>query len=204
VARQLPGRDAFPDAGKRVVDVELRERPLRAAVQELLSGSGLHWAVDSRVPNVPVTLSLKQVPLVTAFRLAVRQAAAQVPGLSYLADRDVVALFIGPAANAPTALALPANGGGIDRRVTLDYRNIPLRDALALLFRDSGMDYTIAAEVQDVPISLNIKEVSFPAALRLIIRQAQAQIPGLTLNRRGNLYTVRLRRPAEPGDDMER
>ncbi|HEU4754746.1 MAG TPA: STN domain-containing protein, partial [Armatimonadota bacterium] len=84
-----------------------------------------------------------------------------------------------------------------DRKVTLDLREIPLRDAIALLFRNSGLQYSIDPNVPNVPITLNIRDISLQAALRLIIRQAASGIPGLTQGKEGEIYIIRIRPPQQ-------
>jgi hypothetical protein len=84
----------------------------------------------------------------------------------------------------------------VERKITLDLRETPLRDAVALLFRGSGLQYAIDPNVTNVPITLNIRDVPLESALRLVIRQAASLVPGLTSTRDGNIYSVRIRQAA--------
>jgi hypothetical protein len=92
----------------------------------------------------------------------------------------------------PPVMAQAADPG-LERKVQLDLREIPLRDAVSLLFRGSGLQYSIDPNIPNVPITLNIRDVSLPAALRLIIRQAATTIPGLTQTKDGEVYVIRIR-----------
>ena len=117
----------------------------------------------------------------------------------HLASLCVVTGLCGLAAvsNAPRAAwaQAPAETAP-DRKVTLDLRDIPLRDAIALLFQGSGLQYTIDPNVTNVPVTLNIRDIGLAAALRLIVRQAAVSIPGLTSAKEGDIYMVRIRQAA--------
>lgn len=97
-----------------------------------------------------------------------------------------------PAAAQAPAAATP------DKQVTLDLRDIPLRNAIALLFQGTGIQYAIDPNVTNVPVTLNIRDISLPAALRLIVRQAAVSIPGLTSAKEGDIYLIRIRQAPPP------
>src|SRR5678809_546163 len=97
-------------------------------------------------------------------------------------------LAAGPAVSPARAQVAPAGQVAPDARVTLDLRETPLKDAVPLLFRGSGEQYTIASNVPNVPITLNIRDVSLPSALRLMVRQAASAVPGLVATREGGVY----------------
>ena len=176
-----------------LVDADLRNLPLREAIRSAFIGSGLQYTVDPNVPNVPVTLNLRDIHFPAMLRLVVRQAAVQIPGLEVAKQDQVYVVSIRPV--SPPAAALPAQPGEAvgERKITLDIRDMPLRDVIALLFKGSGLQYAIDPNVPNVPITLNIRDISVPAALRLIIRQAAVQVPGLTVGKEGDIYLIRLR-----------
>jgi hypothetical protein len=68
-------------------------------------------------------------------------------------------------------------------KVTLKLEKVPLRKALELLFKGTNKQYAITSDVPDVAITLNIRDMEFGAALRLMIRLAAAQVPGLTVSK---------------------
>jgi hypothetical protein len=115
--------------------------------------------------------------------------------------RSAAALLVGALLAAP-GVPVRAQGatGGPDRKISLDVREIPLRDAISLLFRGSGLQYSIDPNVPNVPITLSIRDVALQPALRLIVRQAATQVPGLTQSRDGEIYVIRIRQqtPAPP------
>jgi hypothetical protein len=90
----------------------------------------------------------------------------------------------------------PAAGADLERKINLNLRDVPLRKAIELLFTGTGMQYAVEANVPDVPINLNVRDLNLQAALRLVIRLAASQVPGLTQARDGDVYVIRIRPPA--------
>ena len=85
-----------------------------------------------------------------------------------------------------------------DKKVTLNLKDVPLRNAIDLLFQGSGLQYAVDPNVPSIPVNLNIKDVGLQQALRIIIRQAAVAVPGLTFARDGDVFTVRIRPPNVP------
>lgn len=83
-----------------------------------------------------------------------------------------------------------------DRKVTLNLRDTPLRDSISLLFAGSGLQYSVDPNVPNIPLNLNIKDISLQAALRMLIRQAAVASPGLTFSRDGDVFVVKIRSEA--------
>src|SRR5438093_759422 len=79
-----------------------------------------------------------------------------------------------------------------DRKVTLNLRDSPLRQAIELLFSGSGLQYSIAPNVPDVPINMNVRDINVQAALRLVVKQASIAAPGLTYSRDGDVFVVKV------------
>src|SRR5689334_7357554 len=82
-----------------------------------------------------------------------------------------------------------------EKRVSLNLRQTPLRQALAMLFEGSGFNYAVENEVSDPPITLRLTDQPFTAALRTLIRLAAAQAPGLAYRKEEDLFRIYLRRP---------
>jgi hypothetical protein len=64
------------------------------------------------------------------------------------------------------------------RKVTVSFKEMPLRKALAILFKDSKLKVDVYSNVRDVPITLSIRDVPFDTIVRLIVRQADVAISG--------------------------
>ena len=63
--------------GEKKVTLNLRDIPLRSAIDLLFQGSGLQYAVEQQVPNVPVTLNVKDLSVDAALRLLIRLSGVQ-------------------------------------------------------------------------------------------------------------------------------
>lgn len=97
---------------------------------------------------------------------------------------------------AATLLAAPLAGPSLaqeERKVTVQFQQTPLRDAISKLFFASGLQYSIAADVPNVPITLSARDVSVPQGLRLLVRQADTLAPGLTSTKANDVYIIRMR-----------
>src|SRR5579862_1875396 len=93
----------------------------------------------------------------------------------------------------PDAGAAAGTGVGADKKVTLNLKDTPLRTAIDLLFAGSGLQYAVEPNVPNVPITLMIRDVTLQQALRLLVRLAAVQVPGLTSQRDGDIFIVRIR-----------
>ena len=112
------------DALERKISLNLTEVPLRRAIEVAFTGSGLQYFVEPNVPNVPVTLNIRDVPVPTAIRLVIRQAAVLAPGLTLSKDNDVYAIRIRV---APRAVDPPAPPQGDDPPADYAAEKIPVQ-----------------------------------------------------------------------------
>src|SRR5437660_861823 len=94
-----------------------------------------------------------------------------------------------------------AQGTDADKKVTLNLRDTPLRDAINLLFTGSGYQFSIDPNVPNIPISLNIRDVGLQQALRLIVKQAATLQPGLTFSRDGDIFVIKIRQQTAPAPE---
>lgn len=115
---------------------------------------------------------------------------------SLLLPRDA-ALALGPALAAqpvPGAAEQPAQRPKPEQKiVTLSMHNARLRQAAEMLFGGSGLNVTVDPSVSDVPITLVVKEQPLGTALRMPVRIAAAQVPGLTYTANQGLYLIKIR-----------
>lgn len=70
------------------------------------------------------------------------------------------------------------------RKIDITLERIPLRSAIDLVGSASGLQYAINPNVPDVLITLKAREVTPLQALRLIVREASRQVPGLSVSKR--------------------
>ena len=88
-----PARADVTDTDRKVT-INLKDIPLRSAIDALFAGSGLQYSVDPNVSNVPVTLNIRDIGLQAALRLIVRQAGVAQPGLTFSKDGDIYVVKI--------------------------------------------------------------------------------------------------------------
>jgi hypothetical protein len=88
---------------------------------------------------------------------------------------------------APTAWA--ANGD--EPTINLDLKDVDVRAAIEALFKNTGRNYAIDAEVQGVIPSVSFKDVPFEQALRNLLKTA-----GLVYRVDGNIYYISKKPPA--------
>ncbi len=100
-------------------------------------------------------------------------------------------------------VALPVvNAGAQEPKVTLNVRDTPFRTALELVFKNSELQYVVEQQVPNVPITLNVKDLSVDAAVRLLIRLSG--VPNLTFEKSGGrLFHIRIRRAPRPLREIE-
>jgi hypothetical protein len=79
----------------------------------------------------------------------------------------------------------PASGGG--PKITLNLESASIADALKLLFRATGYNYTLDESVVQGYITVSLKDVSFETALRTVLRAAN---PPLTYRVDGGVYII--------------
>jgi len=89
----VPARAQAPDADKKVT-VNLKDIPLRAAIDALFAGTGYQYSVNPDVQNVPVNLNIRDIGLQPALRLLIRQAATAQPGLTFSKDGEIFVIKI--------------------------------------------------------------------------------------------------------------
>lgn len=94
-ARAVPGAsfhrgsdEAYVFAAEPLVSAQFRETPLRQALDALLPGARRRYALEAGVPDVPITLDLRDVGRAAALRRVTDQAARSLPGLTFFREGD--------------------------------------------------------------------------------------------------------------------
>lgn len=77
-------------------------------------------------------------------------------------------------------------------RLNVQFTKVPFREALGMIFKGSGLQYSIDPNVPDLPITLRLTDVTIQQALRLAVRQAASSVPGLTSSKDGDVYVVKV------------
>jgi hypothetical protein len=182
-----PTKEVAGDGREPRITLKLENTPLREAIETVLRGSGVQYAIDPSVPNVPINLNIRDTGLQAALRLVIRQGATAVPGLTLSREGEVYRVRV---RNDSTAEAGPPAEPREQKKVTVNFRDTPLRDAINIIFTGTGEQFSVDPNVPNVPVNLNLRDVRLEAALRMIIRQAAVAIPGLGLTRDKDLWVV--------------
>jgi len=96
----IPGQPGT-DVGEKKVNLNLRDIPLRSALELLFQGTGFNFAVDAGVGNPLITINVKDLPFKRALQTLIRLATSQVPGLTYTDDGSLYLIKIRQPAAAP-------------------------------------------------------------------------------------------------------
>ena len=118
------------------------------------------------------------------------------PGFARTLVLAVTMAMLAGLTRPPAAQAQQDEGEGL---VTLNLRDTPLRNAIDLIFQGSGLQYAVAPNVPNVPVTVNVRDLSLQSALRLVLRLGAVSVPGLTHGRDGDVYVIRIRRQPTRG-----
>ena len=127
----VPARAQAPDTDKKVT-VNLKDIPLRAAIDALFAGTGQQYTINPDVANVPVNLNIKDIGLKASLRLLLRQAAIAQPGLTFNDEAGVIVVKVRKESPQPTAAfvedAPPAlDDGDLDQtweKIPVQFNNV--------------------------------------------------------------------------------
>lgn len=186
------------------VSLQLRDVPLREALQVLFRGTKVECRVGADIPDVPLTFTFPNVRRETALQGMVRLASATVLDLSLSTEGGSVvlrreqskartALVSGTRQDDPSPtprLLIRRYGGGDQLRVDTDIREMPLRQALDALFRHTGETYSIDKNVPDVSVWLRVDNTAFSNAVRWTVRMAATQLRGVVVDHDDRGYHV--------------
>lgn len=103
-----------------------------------------------------------------------------------------VLVVVGIVAMAISAYAEAAPGAS--GQVNLDVKDISVRDAIGVLFKNTGLKYSIAPDVTGNVVELKLKGISFVEALDALTRAA-----GLTYKLEDGVYVISSKTPAKTG-----
>lgn len=93
-AAEKPHEPAADPGAAPKVTLNLKDTPLRDALDLLFHGTRLQYSVDPNVPNPPINLTVRDQNVEAALKLILRQAATVVPGLTYSRESEVYIIKI--------------------------------------------------------------------------------------------------------------
>lgn len=191
---------AEPTAGTaKRVSLEARDTPLRGALRLLQAQAGFSYALETTVPNVPVSLSLKNVPFEDVLHVVVRQAAGSVPGLrltrregAYLVSVHTDRVGMETFAAGPEPLGPPLLTEAFTRKVSVGFREEGLREVLGRVFALVNVPYTVEPNVPNVPVTVDVRAGTVWDVLSQVLDAARLQAP-VELGQCGEVYVIGLR-----------
>lgn len=89
---------------------------------------------------------------------------------------------------------------GTRPKVSVSFNAVPFRDALGMLFKNSGLQYSIDANVPNSPVNLSLRDVSLEQALRLLVRSMN--VPDLATRKEGDVYVIKVERSGHANHDL--
>jgi len=169
-----------PPAAK--VSLELKDVPLRQALQKLFQDTKLQLRVNADVPDRPVVVKIKDVDFETAVRILTRVGGAEYrkQGDQYTV-RKGASVAVAPAAGAPF---IEDDLSG--KYVTLDLDRVPIRQALRTLFEKANESYRVQPDLPNSLVSIHVTEVDFVLVLRVV-----AGLAGATYSIKDGTYLIR-------------
>lgn len=167
---------------KKKIDFEFVETPVLEAINFLQQLSGVNMVVDPAVrnKNTPITLKLRQMPLRLAMSWILKMAGCTSEPVDH-------ALFITLGRNAPkeaSGAKRPASGvitddslrKALSKRITVNFRNTPLKECLQQIKTLSSMHITAGKADPRTPITLKARDAAVKTVLGKVARQADLRI----------------------------
>lgn len=151
----------------------------------------MRYRVESSVPNVRLSLNLRDVSVEAFLGLMLRQASVGLKdrGLTWKLEREIYIIQLGPPVQTPE----PEPGGApifgpdpldhpnLTAKYTLALKDEPLERAVRRIFSGTGVEYRVQRELKTIPITLSVRDLGALAFARLLIRRAATTQPRAAL-----------------------
>ena len=202
--------DAAPDSpaavlaaqrapGEQRVFMVVRSLLIRKCVDLAFRGSWAQQVVEGSVPDAVVDLEARGTSLDQAIVDIVESGKRRAPRLAWGRVGNIYVVYQEPKGSRKRR---PSDTGTLleDRaaRVDVNLRDTPLRLALTQVVANTSLQVVVHPRVPNVPITINVRDLSVGAAMRLVVRLAAFQVPGLHFWRSGTVYVVENYRPPNP------
>jgi hypothetical protein len=163
------------DVWSKKVSVDFEGVALRDALDTLFAKAGTSgWTIDKGVPDSKVTYAATDVPFIDALGAVLRPAAAKFGWQHIIA------------------------GDPWQRIIDVDMKDMPLSDAIDMLFKDTGVSYTLDPAVQQLKVTAVLKNIPLDQALKAVLKAA-----GAVCRVENSVYIIGLR-PIGPGEPQTR
>ncbi|MGV3724796.1 MAG: hypothetical protein ACO1SX_28185 [Actinomycetota bacterium] len=199
--------------------MKVQQVPLRAALKQMLAGTSVKYLVDASVPDVPVNLNVRDVAPTAVLRLLVRRVREMkgAEALCLEGENGVYRLKLDPVKRArqraeeeavevkqepPVPVDAAFRDPRLAGKITQSFKKITLREVTDALFTATGCQYSFSGKVNELVVSLELKNVSRLEGLRQLAATAAKGQPGSGLWRDGDIYVIGPRywkaRPDQP------
>lgn len=193
------------------VSLRLAATPLRTALNQLKAAGAPGVEVAADVPDVPVTLSVSEVPWPTALRAIIRAASGggrtldlQQSGTDYRVSLRTV---------APTAVEViaPTERPLFMNRGSIHFKNTPLRLVLRRIAAETRVRCQVEPQVEDVAVTVQLWGRPASELVAATLESAGLLAPGLRYVWDGDRYVIwkcshgyaGTRKPGDEGNDPE-
>jgi hypothetical protein len=147
----------------------------REAVRMIFEPRHLQYAFHPNIPDLEMTVNLRNLSAQAALRLLIRQAAVEVPGITSSRGSDIFVIRTGR--QMPTEQERLAADG----EVVLDAKNARFVDAVHAVMDGSDLETSFLEELDDKPVTLRIDRAPRRTALYRLMRLAAEHVPNLNV-----------------------
>ncbi len=166
------------------VTLSLQEKSLDEALRLLFESANMQFAIPLRVPATgSVTMSMTNMPFEGALLGALKAVDLSVP----LGWQEV--------ANGIYAIVPLPTGRGLNPetvRLSMNFHQANLREAVMALFRAAGANFTIDQGVQGVPVTLKLHDVNLKSAAEMLLRSSGN--PRYAVSNEAGVYRIGVKR----------
>lgn len=173
------------------ITLNLQNETLARALERVMGRQPVTLEQTAELPSVRLTMKLENVTTFEALLRVVQAAKRQAPELRFTRDHGTyrVEAEVRPAPNPQPLEQLRA------RKITASFKATPFREAVATVFRGSGLQYTLNPNVPNLPVSAELKDVTLESAVQTLVRELADRAPGLELSQSGDIFILERRGP---------
>jgi hypothetical protein len=185
-------RDAPDPRLNQQVMLEVTDVPLRAVLQMLFQATKVRHSVAESVPELRVDLEVRNGTVFDALWKLLDALETELPELTVTRHRGEY-LFAVTERNPLPAVVIRTLR---TRRVTLELKETPFRQALEKVMAGSNLQYIVHPNLPPgLPVDLDLRDVTLEEALNRLIRAAQPGAPGLRLRAIGEVLILERHTP---------
>jgi len=176
----------------RRVRVAATATPLRDVLTSVFMGSGWKYQVSDAVKDLPITYTGNNEPELVALHGILRNAAASGEQITYREGRGVLYIEPGPLPGMLVSTAVRPVVGARTNQVTLNVKDMPIRDVVATIIRETGAALELAPTVPNVRVTLRLEGAGIHEAVSALLAAGRVGVPNLGVTPRGTGFVLGL------------